>query len=201
MKKLILTAMLALFVSSQANAGFIQGVTGEDMAGIVVTVTYEDGSTSTSSFIAGVAGEGSALSIDGWSLSLIGDSFGEYDDVTDTLYGVWTLTNLGFSTIVSLFVDLSPVDFVFDTEYGNESANGSGSGRELVSTDDSAEVTYGSLYMDELYSTLTISGLSVATGETFSFMTDTDKVPAPAGLAFIALVLAGLGARARKLAA
>ena len=49
MKKLILAGILAFF-ACQANAGFVQGVTGEDMVGMEVTATFANGATETTTW-------------------------------------------------------------------------------------------------------------------------------------------------------
>lgn len=207
MKKLLALSFFSMFVASQAHAGFISTVAGDDMTGIAVTVTLEDDSTETLFWGAtgpetgGVFG---GLGIDGWSLVEEGDTIGGTDG--QSLFGVWTLANYTGQAIKSLFIDLSATSVVFDTLFGDASANGSLAGREFTYDDRLTLVnaSFSDNYMDELFKGLTITGVQgdlLADGESFEFMIDTDivtAVPAPATLSIFALSLLGLAVRSRR---
>ena len=205
MKKLLALSFFSMFVASQAHAGFISTVEGDDMAGISVKVTLEDDSTETIVWTATGVDSGGAfgsLGIDGWNLTEVGDTIG---GLIPPLFGVWTLNNYTGQAIKELFVDLSGTDFVFDTLFGNDNDNGSLAGREFTYDDRFASVmpTFSMQYMDELYKGLTITGSQgnlLADGASFEFMIDTDMVtvPAPATLSIFALSLLGLAVRSRR---
>ena len=196
MKKLILAGILAFF-ACQANAGFVQGVTGEDMVGMDVTATFADGSSETVTWGALLPGAGGVTGLLNWAVFLDGDSFGEFDPISGTIFGEFVVTNFYDFDIVSLAFEGLAAGFVFDTAYGDASANGSGSGREMVSTNAAVFAVYSDNYMDELFGTMTLFSQTqsvVSAADTMSFLTDVDKidVPAPAGFAMIALALMGM---------
>ncbi|TPV53835.1 hypothetical protein FJ444_20105 [Aestuariibacter sp. GS-14] len=200
MRKYIIAMTMALFASFQANASYVQGVTGADMVGISVTVEFANGSSESAIWQAISATAGGAFGASDWALILDGDSFGEYDSVSNTYYGLFNFFNGPFD-VVGITLDILSEGFVFDTAFGDASANGSGAGREFVSSDPQATVSYGSLVEDELYGTLDISAF-VAAGTGLAFMTDTDamaqgEVPAPAGLLLVAFGLLALRATRR----
>lgn len=190
MKKFLLLGFLSMFGMSQANAGFISVVTGADMAGIEVTATYSDASTQTLTWEALTADSGGVTGT-GWSLDQVGETFGELG--MSGVIGAWTVTNDN-AELVSLFVNLLPGKFVFDTAFGDASRNGSGNGREFVS---SAPIGYNfsGLMQDELYTGLTLNDISA--GQT-QFLIDTDLVSAPATISIMALSLFGLIMNARR---
>lgn len=204
MKKYLLAGLFTLF-ASQSNATFIEGVTGADMAGMTVTAEFSDGSSDTLVWNAIGVEVGGALSPE-WGVALSGDSFGEYDPGTNTYYGLWVISNNSNFDIVELSLNGFNAGVVFDTEYGDTSANGSGAGREMVGSNPLFVATYAQNYMDELFSVMTLNSLDgtvVEAGLRGAFMTDTDiidpdmPVPAPAGLALVALGLL-LSARKRQ---
>lgn len=202
MKKCLLVGFLAFF-ASQVNAAFIEGVTGADMAGMAVTAEFSNGSTETLMWSATGADAGAAMTSD-WGVMLSGDSFGQYDPGTNTFYGLWVISNATNFDIVELTLNGLSAGVVFDTEYGDASANGSGAGREMVANNPLTFAVYTQNYVDELFSTMILAnrtGVLVGAGLRAAFMTDTDlvvtetPVPAPAGAALLAL---GLLAMARK---
>lgn len=190
MKKLLLLGFLSMFVGSQAQAGFISVINGADMAGIEVTATFADASTETLTWEA-LSSDSGGVSGTGWSLTQEGETFGEFDG-TDII-GAWTIVN-DSDTLVSLFINLLD-GFVFDTAYGDDSANGSGNGRELVASDLGLGVAFGDNFDSELYSTLMLTNIDL--GET-SFLIDTDLVSAPATISILTLSLFGLVMSARR---
>jgi hypothetical protein len=193
MKKFLTLSFLSMFVASQANAGFISVITGADMAGIQVTATFTDTSTEVLDWAALTADSGGVTGT-GWSLTQEGDTFGELDNINQLLVGEWTLTN-NSPNLESLFIDLLS-GFVFDTDFGDASANGSGPGRELVS-DISMNFSFGGFVQDELYSTLMLTNF--VDGQTL-FMTDTDAVvvSAPTTFSLLMLSLFGLMINSRR---
>lgn len=190
MKKLLLLGFLSMFGASQAHAGFISIVDGADMAGIEVTATFSDASTETLTWAALTADSG-GVSGTAWSLEQVGETFGELGPLG--VLGAWTLTNDN-SALVSLFINLLPASFVFDTEFGDASANGSGNGREFVSGTPIG-YTFDGLMQDELYTGLTLSNITA--GET-QFLIDTDLVSAPATISILMLSLLGLVMNSRR---
>ena len=207
MKKLLALSFFSMFVASQAHAGFISTVNGDDMTGISVTVTLEDDSFETLVWGATGVDKGGVfgtLGIDGWSLIESGDTIG--GDNGQSLFGVWSLANYTGKAIKSLFIDMSATNVVFDTLFDDASGNGSLAGREFTYDDRFATVdaSFSMNYMDELFKGLTITGPQgsfLASGSSFDFMIDTDivtSVPAPATLSIFALSLLGLAARSRR---
>ncbi len=195
MKNFLLVGFLSMFAASQAQAGFISLVTGADMAGIEVTATFSDMSTETLTWEALTADSG-GVSGTGWTLVQEGNTFGELTG-GGIVVGAWTLIN-NSATLESLFINLLPANFIFDTLFGDASANGSGSGREFVS-DVAIGSMFGGLLQDELYSTLTLTGIE--DGQT-RFLIDTDlvsvSVSAPATASILMLSLLGLVMNARR---
>lgn len=198
MKKYLLLLAVTLLASFNASASYIEHVNGADMAGIEVTVFYTDGGTETVTWEAISETDGGAFSGEsGWSLVLYGDSFGQMDD-EGNLYGVFELFT-GRYSLAGFMIDMLDAGFVFDIEYGDESANGSDDGREFV-TDYVADdylLAYSDWVEDELFGTLSFFSVSeIEASTSMMFMTDTDgvaeDVPAPAGLMLIALGMLGL---------
>jgi MYXO-CTERM domain-containing protein len=190
MKKLFGIGFAAAMFVSQAHAGFIWGVTGSDMAGIKVTATFADTSTETFTW-ADLGGDAGGVTGTGWSLMVDGDTI--IPNPASPYAGAWTLVNNTQQMLESLFINLG-AGFVFDTEFGDASANGSGPGRALTSS-----VSIGSLFggwvQDELYSTLWLT--DIADGTTL-FGVDTDAVPTPATISLLGLAMLGLAAGARR---
>ncbi len=199
MRKFIIAMAMTLFASFQANASYVQGVTGADMVGISVSVDFANGSSESAIWQALSATEGGAFGASDWALILDGDSFGDFDPVSNTFYGLFTFFNGPFD-VVSITIDILSEGFVFDTAFFDASANGSGPGHEFVSSDPQATASYSNLVEDELYGTMTISAF-IAAGNGLAFQTDTDafgEVPAPAGLLLVAFGLLALRATRRS---
>ena len=194
MKKFLLLGFLSMFGASHANAGFIPVITGADMTGIEVTASFTGGVTETFTWAALTADSGGVTGT-GWSLSQVGETFGEFDTVNNVLVGAWTLTN-NSATLDSLFINLLS-GFVFDTEFGDASANGSGSGREFGLGQVAITSAFGGFVQDELYSTLALT--NIAAGDT-QFVIDTDAVTvsAPATASIVLLSLLGLAMNSRR---
>jgi hypothetical protein len=192
MKKLLALGFLSLFMGSQAHAGFIGTITGADMAGIEVTATFSDGSANEELVWSATDAVSGGVTGSDWSLTQSGETFGEFDGVN--VIGAWILSSAN-AALESVIINLGS-GFVFDTEFGDASANGSGPGREFVSSTPIGS-EFGGLVQDELFSTLTLSDFG--TGEV-QFLIDTDQVTvnAPATLSLILLALGGLAMRRKK---
>ncbi|GGF55612.1 hypothetical protein [Alteromonas lipolytica] len=202
MKKYLIAMAVAMVASFSANASFITGVTGADMAGIEVTVSFLDGSIETATWEATSATAGGAFSetIGGWSLTLDGDSFGSNTDVPDVYVGVWNFYtgDVGGPLITALTVAILDAGFVFDILEG-DNGDGTGAGRPAATDyeSDALFLTFGNFYTGALAGTMYFfdEDNGFAPGQTIALMTDTDafaEVPAPAGLSLLALGLAAV---------
>jgi hypothetical protein len=216
MKKFLLLSFLSFFAASQANAGFIKTITGADMAGIEVTVTYANNPSETLTWQVISAGNGLTDTVNlelaeggvtgtGFKFTQQGDSQGNIDDKgttdidDDELYGLWTIINTSTDAfITSLFINTSNTNIVFDSMFDDIYNNGSGPGRNI---DDAGSTigTYSVLFMDELYTSLMVD-LSLNPGESLVFFADTDAiaVSAPTTVSILLFSLLGLIMNARR---
>ena len=199
MKKYLLLCLITLFVSSNAHASFIKGVTGAEMAGVLVEVEFADGSTDSGIWFAMSPTAGGYINST-WGLRLDGDSHGVLDSANNILAGMFVLVNNSNLDIMSLTLRALTAGFVFDTDTNDIMLNGSGTGMGMYSPNPTAVVSYTDLYMDELYGTMMISstlGLAEAGGRV-AFITDVDaigitqEVPAPSGFALSVFLLAAM---------
>ena len=181
-------------------------VTGADMAGMEVTVTFEDESTETAiwettstddsvPFGEGYAGEASGAS---WSLAQQGFTFG--NNVDGTPLGLWSFMNFSASpTIIGFSVNALTGFTLFDIVGDAEVTPGSQLGRAFFTELDSSlyTVSYGNQLADDLFGTLTVDfteGLQA--GSVVEFFIDTDGfVPSPGTLALLATGLIFAGSR------
>ncbi|GFD95589.1 hypothetical protein KUL156_11060 [Alteromonas sp. KUL156] len=208
----ILLSLGMLAISAATNASVIvinDSVTGADMAGIEVTVTF-DNNTSESSIWSVIADNGGVTTVDAegriggaiastWSLSQQGYTLGGVDQ--GIFYGLWTfennsmlsVTKISISGIIagltSIVFDSIPIDSASPTEL----TPGSGGGQGFVTQFLGAVGTYADqvnpLY-DDLFYTLNIDfSTPLQQGETMVFFADTDQVassvPAPGTLAIL----------------
>lgn len=193
MKKLLALSFFSMLVASQANAAFIKTVEGDDMAGIEVTAVFSDSSSETVVW-ASLGGSLGGVGGTQWSLFVDGDT--QIPNAATPTIGAWNLINQN-QNLVSLFIDLG-TNFVFDIEFGDASANGSGAGRAFLDfSGNGTTAVFSGLVQDELYTGLTLT--TIAPDQTY-FGVDTDMVtvPAPATLSIFALSLLGLAVRSRR---
>ncbi|MBU3020903.1 PEP-CTERM sorting domain-containing protein [Aestuariibacter sp. A3R04] len=211
MKKSAIFGAFALLLSSQASASYITTVTGADMVGMEVTVTFSDMSVETMvwdvismdpslPFMEGYSGGVTGSS---WSLVQQGDSISENPPATPGVLGAWTFTYDGMASgIESVYIDAWAGDVVFDTAEGDVSGNGSGAGRMFYSDDMNVSGAYDMNVEDELFGGLMLTGMNgtlLDTAGSFQFVTDTDiSVPAPATLGIFAAALGFMGFNRRK---
>ncbi len=176
LKKLLVGSVL-LSASLASQAGIISVIDGADMAGIEVTASFADGSQELVTWSATDATSGSVVGSD-WSLSLSGETFGDYDGSTNTLFGEWVLVNNTASGLTNLLINAGIVDVYFDNEESIEYTAGSEVGRPFVSSDDAGTTaSFTDVYSaPDLFGTLNIAwDSSLAAGSSYSFLTDTDK--------------------------
>ncbi|MBP0016685.1 MAG: PEP-CTERM sorting domain-containing protein [Cyanobacteria bacterium SBLK] len=91
-------------VSPAKAFGFISDITGADMVGIEVTVSFENGSSEMGIWAATGVDSGAASGT-GWDLSIAGN----------TNFGAWIFSYTGTKTISSLLIDTLPGNTIFDT--------------------------------------------------------------------------------------
>lgn len=204
MKKWILGSLL-LCTSLISQAGIIIGdITGADLAGSEVTVTFGNGQSETQTWLATSNDSGGVNGID-WSLELSGNTFGDYDQSTNTFYGEWTLKNLSAASgIVGLSVNTGVANVFFDTLAGAEGTVGSGPGRPFAASLNNVSADFTEPYslpaldlfgqLDILWDPSTYLGVNTD----LVFLTDTDmEVPEPSALLVFAIAVFGLS-RFRK---
>lgn len=216
MKKFLLLGFLSMFGTSQAHAGFINTVTGADMAGLQVTATFAGGATETliwhmtspgsgltdtislESEIGGVFGSMFTLSQQGDSQGNVDTNGTPNDFSDDTIYGLWTLTSLIDETLTSLFIEVLNTNVVFDTLFA-DNGNGSDRGRAFTTTASGTSYSYGDLVQDELFGSLLVN-VDLAKNQSLTFLADTDlvTVPAPATLSLLLLAMGGLVVRRKQ---
>jgi len=196
--------LLSTSLFSQATL-INSAVEAVDMDGITVTAFFADNSQETqiwSALTSTIAGVDNG----DWSLMLEGNTFGDFDQATNTLYGLWTLTNIAVNQdIVGLTIDAGIEGFYFDILSGTLlSTPGSEAGREFVASDDTVTATFDDVFSEpDLYGTLNIAwnpNNTLATGQALSFLTDTDKaeIPEPSTMFSFALGLIALTSLRRK---
>ena len=197
MKKYLLAMILAAASSFSANASYIQLVNGAELAGIEVIAETTQG-TEIATWQATSATGGLAAGASDWTLMLDGDTFGSNTNTPGVYVGLFEFF-VGTLDISSLTLNMVGTGLVFDTAFGDVSANGSGAGRVMAIMPDTTtySVGYSNLVEDELYQTVTISAFgNFLAGNEYGFLTDIDAmatdVPAPAGLALFALGLLGV---------
>ncbi|GGF67571.1 hypothetical protein [Alteromonas lipolytica] len=209
MKKFVLALVVALFACGQANASFISTVTGADMAGMEVTVTFEDNSSETLvwqtftqdpsvDYLEGFSG---GVQSNNWSLVQAGDSIGNFVGYP---LGLWTLTNQSDQGILSVFINAIAGNVVFDILFGDDSANGSSDGRPFLAMDP-MNASFGSNYQDETFGTMLLSNrgdVILAGGSRTLFLVDTDKIASdvstPGNMGILLLALGSLFAARRR---
>ncbi|XPF95071.1 hypothetical protein ACM9HF_03410 [Colwellia sp. RE-S-Sl-9] len=204
LKKLIIgTTLLSTSLFSQA--GIISVIDGADMAGIEVTATFGNGTTETLTWAVTGADSG-GVSGASWSLSLSGDTFGDYDSVTNTFFGDWLLENTSEATgIVGLSVNGAIADIYFDDIDTVEHTPGSNAGRPFATASTDISASFSNVFSaPDLFGTMDIAwnaGTSLALGESLTFLTDTDKsvVSEPAtALVFLSGLLALVNIRRKS---
>lgn len=176
-----------------------QTSTGYDLAGMLVTARFSDGTTDTQTWSRGDSTKqsGSAAGT-GWSLSLEGDS-NFFPWVLNTTLN----TSAGARSLVGLFIDLRPASAVFDVIVTPEESPGSnfgsnigawngdsrgglkgsmdGPGDLIVAGTYSDKLSIGPTFYGDLFLTLDMS-FSRASGagglgiDVLSFLSDTDRL-------------------------
>tara|TARA_R110002050_G_scaffold162105_2_gene291929 strand:- start:1390 stop:2049 length:660 start_codon:yes stop_codon:yes gene_type:complete len=205
--------LLTTSLVSQATL-ITHDVDSVDMAGISVTAFFDGGGQETLIWSALTSTLG-GVDNGNWSLKLDGKTFGDYDQSTQTFFGLWVLTNNSSTQdIVGLTIDAGSQGFYFDTISGynplvpvvgdGDHTPGSGPGRTFDSSDMTVSASFSDLFSGpDLYGKLNLQwaqGEKLGLGETFSFLTDTDKatVPEPSTLFTFALGLIALTSLRKK---
>jgi hypothetical protein len=207
MYKKVALALALLSTSWISQANLIQNITGADMDGIKVTLTYGNGATSSQIWAANGAQSGIVSSYNGngkgWSLTQNGDTIGENDP--SVLPGYWTLTSVG-RNIKSLLIEGLYGNIVFDNLFGNANVNGSGAGREFTYTDNSVTAAFSDQYDNQadLYGSMLLTGTIgsndylLRSNTSMQFLIDTDEVPEPSTIFILMSGLLGLMVTRKK---
>lgn len=212
MKKLLILGFLTVFAAGNAQAGLINIVTGADMSGLLVTVTFGNGDTQSDVWEA-TGTESGGVGNGVWSLTQEGDTIGPV--YPSSFSGTWTLTTI--RSIESILIEGLNAGLVFDTAFGDASGTGPGHAFTYDTALSSVTATYSDNYEDELYYSMLLTGTnpnylgrgsSMLLGSgSFDFMIDVDlitpeeataEVAAPATITILALSVLGLIANSRR---
>lgn len=161
------------------NAAALTGFStrSADMVGSMVTVTFMGGGTSVAAWTA------TGIASTDWSLTQGGDTF----------TGIWTLSNLGATTITGLIFNGVPGNTVFDIDPANPVSPGSAQGKAISSVDGPAGMTVNAVYSNQLqiggtvfgdlYTKLdlTFGGGGLGSGGVLTYVADTDNADATRG--------------------
>jgi hypothetical protein len=222
-KKLLATAALVLAAHTASAAVIVTDsiVTGADMAGVEVTVSFYDTTIENGTWAVltntpngdpnptiALEGFSGGASNNRFNITQQGNTLGNIDDFGN-LYGLWELANaLNSSPIRSVIIDGTNAQIAFDTIFDTEETPNSSTGRAYVSNGDIGTATYSNLVdanFDDLYYTLRIDFApgELGLGESFVFMADTDKLGSVQGVnapATLLMTMLGFAAfiRARK---
>ncbi len=192
--------------------------TGGDMAGMVVTANFADGSSNSAMWAASTATSGGAVGpgtpfLRNWSLTQSGDSFGAGNPAN-----AWTLVTRGSNSarMTSLVIDARPGSVVFDetagltvtpvTELGTPATqNNAGTtfGGTTFATYSNPVGVGANAPLGDIYGVLTLAfDGGLAPGQSVSFWADTDNTNSPAvpepGSAVLASLVAGVLAFRRR---
>ena len=221
MKKLLAFGFISLLMASHVHAGFISIITGADMAGMNVTITYENNTTESLVWEVISVGNGLTDTIGletakggvsgiGFTLFQQGNSLGNSDDngtgdlTDDIYYGLWTLTNTSSLTITNLFIDALAGNIVFDAIFDIDASNGSDKGRPFMSLTGGFAAQYSNnFFEDELFGAMSVN-LDLLGGQELLYFADTDAVTssvpvnAPSTISIFMLSLFGFAMNARR---
>jgi hypothetical protein len=225
MLKRAVTAASLLALSLVTNAAIVQqsSITGADMAGMEVTVTFADSSTETGVWqvltntplatgdpIIDANGFSGGVVASTWSLTQAGFSLGGFDDA-GTPYGMWTISNLSSSVGIAGFTInglTAASSIAFDIDSDAVQFPGSEFGQAFVAENGVAAVSSYTNPVDVLFTDLfwqidVFFDSPITDGNSVDFFSDTDAMsvstPATMGLLLGGLVL--LSRRATRLAA
>lgn len=205
-KALLGLSLLAASCFASANIIVTQSsVTGADMVGMEVTVSFDDGSTdsgfwqmisntplSTGNAIIDMNGFSGGVVNATWSLIQEGFTLGGYDDA-GTAYGLWTLTNNSSTANITGFT-LQGVGagVAFDIEPDSIGTPNSQTGQEYVSDTISShtytdQVNASGTYTDLFYTLSVDYATALGQSESALFFAETDLVGVsePATIAFV----------------
>ena len=196
--------VILLTTSLFSQAGIINSeVISPDMVGIEVTAFFggNAGAQDTqiwSMFSSTLGG----VSTSAWSLMLDGNTFGDFDSSTNTLYGEWVLNNVSVADgIIGLRINTGIIDVYFDI-LSDVHTPGSEAGRPFAASDGSATAIFSDVYNSspDLRGVMDVTDFTLNVGETLVFLTDTDKVevPEPATMFTFALGLIALTSLRKK---
>ncbi|WP_076418108.1 hypothetical protein [Colwellia sp. UCD-KL20] len=204
LKKLIVGSVL-LSTSLFSQAGIISNINGADMSGIQVTAMFGNGNSETLTWAATGATSGGVTGA-GWSLSLTGDTFGDYDGALNTFVGDWVLSNDSLSVgIVGLEVNAGVAGVYFDDADTIEYTAGSNVGRPFAADSLDVNASFSDIFSaPDLFGTMNIDWKPTTfldLGQKLTFLTDTDKsvVSEPAtALVFLSGLLALVNIRRKS---
>jgi len=203
MLKKWMLGMILLSTSLFTQATIINSdVNSIDMEGIAITAFFGDGTQDTQIWSA-LSSTLGGVSTSDWSLTLDGNTFGDFDSSTGDFYGLWTLSNLGVSDgIVGLTVNAGIADILFDIIPGTATSTpGSEAGRPFAANDNSAVATFSDVYSSpDLFGIMDITGFNLDVSEQLLFLTDTDsaEIPEPSTMFTFALGLIALTSLRKK---